>query len=70
MTEKWHHLKGEESAWFFVKLVFEIAVAQQTKTRDRTFKGAGGVFIKISLKSTFKLFLIEGSDSYRKLFTK
>ena len=32
-------------------------------------KGAG-VFIKIFSKSTFQLFLIEGSDSYQKFFTK
>ena len=38
----------------------------------KRFKGAGrgGVFIKISSKSTFELFLIERSNSYQKLFTK
>ena len=32
--------------------------------------GGQGVFIKISSKSNFYLFLIEGSDSYQKHFTK
>ena len=32
--------------------------------------GGRGVFIKISSKSNFNLVLIEGSDSYQKLFTK
>ena len=33
------HLRGGDNGYFFVKLDFEIAVDQQTRTSDRTFEG-------------------------------
>ena len=33
------NLRGGDNGYFFVKLDFEIAVDQQTRTSDRTFEG-------------------------------
>ena len=34
-----YYLRGGDNGYFFVKLDFEIAVDQQTRTSDRTFEG-------------------------------
>ena len=39
LAENLRDFKGGDNGYFFVKLDFEIAVDQQTRTSDRTFEG-------------------------------